>query len=263
MTIKDDVQKSAATKKRKTPASQQPQSGNVQEANGRLTGKQALALWELVIKGDGTVASKRSVKLDQSEVKGLESAGLVTVQNGPQKLKPTHGAKTYVTDAGWAWANHQGFAARLSRTPVAASVLEALLDKVGAYLKVHDLALDHLLRPRRDDPEPSEAATPVSEERSRSVSGEVASPAALEERIRAAYLRVTKGALNEYVKLALLRAELRGEAVELVDAELRAMQQRGGAVLYPIDDPQRLRPEDEAAALRISGERRDLLCIMR
>jgi hypothetical protein len=39
------------------------------------------------------------------------------------------------------------------------------------------------------------------------------------------------------------------------------MQERGGAVLYPIDDPQRLRPEDDAAALRVSGERRDLLCI--
>jgi hypothetical protein len=86
-------------------------------------------------------------------------------------------------------------------------------------------------------------------------------PATIEERIRAAYLRVTGGALNQYVKLAQLRAQLRDEPVEVVDDELRRMQQRGGAVLYPIDDPQRLRPGDDAAALRVAGERRDLLLI--
>lgn len=41
------------------------------------------------------------------------------------------------------------------------------------------------------------------------------------------------------------------------------MQQRGGAVLYAIDDLQRIRPEDTVAALRVAGERRDLLIITR
>ena len=242
-----------------------------------MTGKQALALWELVIKGDGTTAGQRSIKLDQSEVKGLESARLITVEKGPRKKDPAWGSKLHVTDAGWDWVNQQGFTARLSQTRAAVPVLAALLDKVGKYLKIHDLALDHLLRPRRADAEHDEATSTAVAQRTEPAPGDAApaatvderggpapgeaAPAALEARIRAAYLHVTGGALNQYVRLALLRARLGDEQAEAVDAALRGMQQRGGAVLYPIDDPQRLRPEDDAAALQVSGERRDLLCI--
>lgn len=81
------------------------------------------------------------------------------------------------------------------------------------------------------------------------------------EQIRASYLRLTGGKLNQYVRLAPLRAEISGVARDAVDAELIAMQQRSEAILYPIDDPQRLRSEDNAAALRVSGERRDLLLL--
>lgn len=265
MTTKDDdAQKSAATRKRKSaqpkPPKRPTKAEDVQKANGGLTGKQALALWELIVMGDAKLVTELSVKLEQPEVKGLESAGLVTVQRRPRKNQPNYGSKLYVTDEAWDWANRQGFRAILSRTSVAASVLEALLVKVGAYLKLHDLALDHLLRPRRDDPEPGDAASITVKERSGTVPNE-ASPTTLEERIRAAYLRVTSGALNKYVRLAPLRAELRDDAVEAVDAELRAMQQRGGTLLYPIDDPQQLHQEDDAAALQVSGERRDLLFI--
>lgn len=80
---------------------------------------------------------------------------------------------------------------------------------------------------------------------------------------RAAYLRVTNGALNNFVRLAQLRTELPDEETEDVNAELRRMQQRGVAVLYPIDDLQRIRPEDNAAALYVAGERRDLFLIKR
>lgn len=266
MTTKDDdAQKSAQPKPPKAPkapkAPKRPtKAEDVLKANGGLTGKQALALWELIVMGDAKLVTALSAKLEQPEVKALERAGLVTVQRRPQKNKPDYGSKLYVTDEAWDWANRQGFTAILSRTPVAASLLEALLVKVGAYLKLHDLALDHLLRPRRDVPESGDAASIAVEERSGAVPNQAA-PTTLEERIQAAYLRVTNGALNQQVRLALLRTELRGEAVDAVNMELRAMQQRGNAVLYPVDDPQALRPEDDAAALQVSGERRDLLFI--
>lgn len=80
----------------------------------------------------------------------------------------------------------------------------------------------------------------------------------LPARIRAAWLRAG-GDANTYVRLALLRAELPNEPREDVDAELRAMQGRGECILYPIDAPQRLQPEDNAAAMRVGGERRDLV----
>lgn len=264
MTTKDQSQESAASRKRKGTASSERTSGDAPAANGGLTRMQALALWELIIKGDGTTATQRSVKLEWAEVKGLEGTGLVTVVPGRTKKGPANGAKLYVTDEGWAWANHQGLKARLSSSKVAVSVLEALLAKIGKYMEVRELALDHVLRPRRPEPEaepvPKDTAATATQESAVPPPGKAES-AALEERIRAAYLRVTGGALNKYVRLALLRAQLGDEPVEAVDAELRQMQQRGGAVLYPIDDPQRIRPEDNVAALRIAGERRDLLCI--
>lgn len=238
----DGKKKKRRTRKRPAPASEKrKRAADAPDANGGLTGKQALALWELVLLGDGKSASKRAVKLTPVEVKGLENAGFVTIESGRTKRGPMWGSKLHLTDEAWAWANQQGLKGHLSRSPVAARLLEKLLGKIGHYLETHDLPLDHVLRPRRAEVEPA--------------------PATLEERIRAAYLRVTGGSLNKYVRLALLRAELRGEPAEAVDAELRAMQQRGGAVLYPIDAPQRLRPEDDAAALRVAGERRDLLCI--
>ena len=79
----------------------------------------------------------------------------------------------------------------------------------------------------------------------------------LTTRIKAAYNRVT-GGQRDHVKLAVLRAELPGESRNLVDDELRAMQRRGEAVLYPIDDPQRITRDDDKAALYVAGERRDL-----
>jgi hypothetical protein len=88
-------------------------------------------------------------------------------------------------------------------------------------------------------------------------------PADLKARVREAYLRVTGGEVMRYVRLADLRRRLPGEPTEAVDAVLREMQMQGEAVLYPIDDPQRLRPEDNAAAIRVAGERRDLLLVKR
>jgi hypothetical protein len=260
MTTEEGAKKKVRKKK---PAGRAvPKEASAAVPASRLTGMQSLALWELVLEGDGKTAKSRFVSLDRADLKGLESAGMITIVPGPRKKTPTYGEKVYLTDAAWEWANRSGLEAHLARTPVAARVLQAFLSKVKQFLEVQELALDHLLRPRRPTAEPEETTHPSSGEHA-----ETAPPATvaadMEQRIRAAYLRVTQGALNEYVRLALLRAELAGEPIEAVDAELRAMQQRGNAVLYPIDDPQRIRPEDDAAAMRVSGERRDLLCIMR
>jgi hypothetical protein len=204
-----------------------------------LTPKQALALWKLVLVGDGQLLNaKFRPQLDPGEVRGLVSAGLVSVTPGRNRSR-----RISLTEKGWSWAE-RGFSASVSRSAAAAPVLEALLAKMGAYLGVHGLALDDLLRPRRAAKEP-----------------EV--PASLDERIRDAYLRATGGRFNEHVRLAALRALLPGEHAVELDAALLDLQRRGAAVLYPIDDPQALGPEDAAAALWLTGARRDLVCIER
>jgi hypothetical protein len=259
MTTKEQAPKGA---KRSAAPKRPKRSGAPNEANAGLTGKQVLALWELVISGDGKTATQRRIKIDRIDMDALAHARLITIESGRRKNDPAFGSKLHVTDEGWAWVNHQGFRVSLAPTKAAVPVFEALLDKVGKYLAVHGLALDDLLRPRRAEPEREEGA-PAAHERPVDAGEHAGTAAALERRIREAYLRVTGQVLSQYVRLAQIRAELPGEAAEVVDEELRQMQQRGGTVLYPIDDPQRLRPEDDAAALRVAGERRDLVCITR
>lgn len=256
MTKKNEGQKRATKKTKKaSPTPTQQRALSAQEANGGLTERQALAVWELIIKGDGKTASQRSVELAQADVKSLVDAGLITVENGPRPKTPGWMSRLQVTDKGWAWANQQGLAVRVASVQATAIVLEALLAKIGAYLRIRELGLHQLLAPRPADPQPVEPTSTPPRERTDPA------PATLEERIRAAYLRVTGGVMNQHVKLALLRAALGDEPTAAVDEELRRMQQKGTTFLYPIDDPVRLRPEDEAAALRVAGERRDLVCI--
>ncbi|WP_437924640.1 hypothetical protein WMF37_37305 [Sorangium sp. So ce291] len=262
MTTTADAQKKRATKKRTRPAQEKRTASEVERANGGLTGMQVFALWVLLLTGDGKPLSQQKVKLDRAALKGLERARLITIEPGRQKKNPAHGAKFHVTDEGWAWANGQGLAAAFARTRSAAMLLEELLARLGKYMEIHGLALDHVLRPRTVEQAATEDASTRHETPDASAPRD-AEPAALEEQIRAAYLRVTGGVLNEYVRLALLRAQLGDAPVEAVDTELRQMQRRGGAVLYPIGDPKQILPEDDAAALRVSGERRDLLCIER
>ncbi|WP_437894096.1 hypothetical protein [Sorangium sp. So ce124] len=262
MTTKANAPKRRATKKRTRPAPKKRTPSDVERANGGLTGKQVFALWALLLTGDGKPLSQQKVTLDRAALKGLEGARMISIEPGIRKNDPAYGAKFHVTDEGWVWANRQGLAATFARTSSAAAVLEALLARLAKYMEVHGLALDHLLRPRPAAPEATASAA-TRPEAPGAPAPRAAEPAALEDRILAAYLRVTGGVLNEFVRLAQLRAQLGEAPAGAVDEALRQMQRQGGAVLYPIDDPQRIRPEDDAAALQVSGERRDLFCITR
>jgi hypothetical protein len=248
MTKPSKGQKSVATAKKKGSPAPKMERRDPKKMNGGLAEKQVLALWELIVTGDGKMAKERLVELKPSDVKSLVNAGLITVENGPRPKQPSYMSKIHLADKAWRWANHEGLNVCVPRRGQAtALVFEALLVKMGDYLQKRKLGLHQLLAPRAADPEPVEPAQLAG--------------ATLEERIRSAYLRVTGGALNQQIDLAHLRAALGGEPVEAVNEELRHMQERGSIVLYPTDDPQRLRPEDEAAAMRVAGERRDVVAI--
>jgi hypothetical protein len=244
MTKKGNTRKRNA--KKGSPKKSSPKKSSAPKRNDGLTPKQALVMWKLILLGAPPRRSTFSPKLTSTDVRTLVATGLITVDSGPRKADPAWGSKLHLTDRGWAWASSQGLAGNLSPCRVAAPVFEALLVKIGAYLEVQGLALDDLLRPRRAEQSP--AAT---------------TPDGLENRIRKAYLQATGGKYNEFIKLVQLRTKLPTDQTSAVDAELLQMQQRGDALLYPIDDPQRLSPEDESAALQVAGARRDLICINR
>lgn len=69
------------------------------------------------------------------------------------------------------------------------------------------------------------------------------------------------GAWNVYVRLADIRAQLGGVESATYAPAVRAIQAAGDAVVYPIDFPPRRTREDDAAAILVAGERRDLVCV--
>ena len=86
----------------------------------------------------------------------------------------------------------------------------------------------------------------------------------LSQQIRDAYCRTSGGRWNVRVRLADLRGALPGVPREEFDGALLALETAGALVLYPLDDPQEIRPGDEAAALPNSlGIRRHILYIER
>ena len=86
----------------------------------------------------------------------------------------------------------------------------------------------------------------------------------LSQRIREAYCRASAGRWNVRVRLAHLREILPGVPREKLDAAILAQESAGSLVLYPLDDPQEIRPEDEAAAIPNSlGSCRHIMYIER
>lgn len=116
--------------------------------------------------------------------------------------------------------------------PNASDLLRAVLSHLHDYLRKSDHALADLVsRGSSDD---------------------------LEHRVRGACLDLAHGAVKERVRLKDLRAKLPTARDEL-DAALLRMQTEGKLVLYRMDNPAELTPEDEVAALYIAGNPRHLV----
>lgn len=80
----------------------------------------------------------------------------------------------------------------------------------------------------------------------------------IQEQIREAYFRKTRGALKERVFLKDLRPKV-GVLTEDFDQALLALQQQGKVVLMGLDNPMERTPEIEAAAVHIAGRPRFLI----
>jgi hypothetical protein len=80
----------------------------------------------------------------------------------------------------------------------------------------------------------------------------------IEDQIREAYLRETRGAVKERVLLKDLRSKI-GVQSQDFDQTLLAMQQQGKVVLMGLDNPLERTPDVEAAAIHIAGSPRYLV----
>lgn len=202
---------------------------------------QTLFLWRLLATEGSEFLKKIKPEVDAKERKALESAGLIAVEKRKESDKKGARASMFIrlTEQGWDWAATH-LDADFSKTLNAAPVLHAILCKLKSHLERSGMSLaDFMCPPEVNPPKSKEAGSATSQ---------LAADSAV--RVRAAYCQASGGRWNVRVRLADLRRLLFDVPRDALDTTLLQMEREGSLVLYPLDDPQEVRPEDESAGLR-------------
>ena len=214
--------------------------------------KQTLLVWVLLFTGTEPTITDVKPKISPKERDQMAEAGLIRLE------KRGRSKHIVLTDKAWGWAAEHLDAAFSTQSLAAASALAGLLKRLKSYLEVRNLALIDLFRPQppkpefasRPAPEPAAPASPVLVEE--------AAPS-LEASVVRAYLQASGSIWNVWVKLAEIRRRLPNISRPDLDRELLRLERVKKAVLYPLDDPQAIRPEDATAALDVAGFKRHIV----
>ena len=203
--------------------------------------RQILLLWNLMFTGREPMISRLEPPLNPAQRRELEKAGLIELE---QRGRARH---VVLTDKAWVWAAEH-LDAEIMASKFAVGALAGLLKMLDRHLKRHRIALGAFAAEGEIDgiePEPESGTA-----------GET-----LEERIRSAYLNVSGGGFNVRIRLAQLKSNLADVPADSLAEALIRMQKTGrhGLVLWPLDDPRDIFPEDEAAAVNVAGVRRHIV----
>ncbi len=206
-----------------------------------VTEKQALALFSLVFAKDPerqrpNLTAFKARGVDASSRKQLEKLGLIECE------KVGRGAqRVLLTEAGWAWAADHLTHALPRQSYQGTRVLEEVLQALAGFLRQRQVALAEL------------ASTPPSTPASPVVSGDLAA------RVRAASLALAGGQSSRRVRISDVRRSLDDVARDTLDRVLLDLQRQEKLVLYSIDDPTDIRPEDRRDAVMVAGTPRHIL----
>ncbi|HET9954428.1 MAG TPA: hypothetical protein VFQ61_07985 [Polyangiaceae bacterium] len=205
---------------------------------------------------DPSVKALKSVKFRRE----LEAAGVVRVE---RRGRSSH---LILEDEAWDFA-FKYLHSELPTTPRASKVLEHVLGKLRLFLESHEHSLlDLLAGETAAEPKPHvEASSAVmsnvrtaGDTAVRVESDATCGPPDYERAVREACLALAHGQTRRRVRLKDLREMVRVERTSL-DRTLVAMQTAGRLVLYKLDNPSELSPEDDSAALWIAGQPRHLV----
>ncbi len=203
--------------------------------------RQVLFLWNILFAGQEPRLSDAVPKLRPDERRPLEEAGWIRLE------KRGRSRHVVPTETAWAWAVAHLDAEIPARSPAASPVLRALLRQVKAFAETRHVSLTDILRPK-----PRGEVVPTAAASSRVLEN-------LEQLIRKAYLTASGSAWGVWVKLAELRRLLPKIPRPALDKELLRLQKDKQAVLYPIDNPQSIKPEDRDAAIDVLGFKRHIV----
>lgn len=163
----------------------------------------------------------------------LVQAGLIETskRRSPSTARPA--IYLELTDRGWAWCSaHLGDPIGQGSPALVAGVLSGTLALLARFIErqPHTHSLGHLVL---------QAGPPAC----------AAPPEGLDAQIGAACLALAGGQPKVRIRLVHLRARLPAIAREVLDRALLDLERDGVLVLYPLDDPREIGPDDRAAAL--------------
>lgn len=222
--------------------------------------KLTLLIWVLLFTGGEPSLSQVKPKISPQERAWLESAGLIRMD------KRGRFKHIVLTDKAWGWAAEHLDSAFSHKSLAAAPALGGLLKRLKAFLEARELALADFLQPLpakpEAKPEPKLGPKPVINEPAPAPppAAPPAVPAAgLEAAVVRAYLQASGGVWGVWIKLTEIRKRLPDVPRPDLDRELLRLEKAKRAILYPIEDSEALRPEDEAAALTVAGFKRHIV----
>ncbi|MDM8549388.1 hypothetical protein QUF72_04885 [Desulfobacterales bacterium HSG2] len=213
--------------------------------------RQVLYLWKLLVSDEGIPLGqvKPATAAERNE---LEKNGLIDVS--PKTKTPKGGYTKYVTlsEHGWLWAS-ENIDAEISRSQEAAMVLHQVFCKLKGFLKNNEnMALARLFAPKiLSDINPLEPAEKSNTQERQ--------PENLEDIIREAYYQLSGGKWNFRVRLYDLRQSLASVPRSELDTKLLSMQKEKKLVIYKLDDPSEITPEDDHASIDILGTKKHIV----
>ncbi len=223
---------------------------------------QTLFLWRLLADDGGAFQQGLKPDLPKPKRDPLVKAGLLEVVKRRKSEKARPANFLQLTDAGWDWAAEHLDAEVSARSTAAGPILRSLMTKLKSHLERQNVSLADFVRPPGEEMVQDEeledagvaanrqtvAVPSITETASQLPTGE-AMPAPAVERVRSVCERLSQSQRGVRIYLADVRQELVDLRRADVDAALRQLERERVLVLYPLDNPQEIRPQDAEAAL--------------
>jgi len=214
---------------------------------------QTLALWSLFFTDQAPpMQSKLKPKLDPKQRKELIDAGLITLK------KKGRASYVFLTEKAWAWASDH-LDAPFSHTTNAAAPFASLLSTLKKYMTAQGIPLVEMLNPSETISSDEKKALRPTPEKAPGATAGGGNDEHREQRVKRAYLEASGGQWDVRVRMADMRKKLMDIPPKSLDAILRKMQLDQKLILYPLDDPSEISPEDDAAVVVAGGRKNHIL----
>ena len=225
---------------------------------------ETLILWRLLANGGGDFNKDIKPQLTKSRRDKLVRAGLIAVEKQKNLQTGCRCNHVALTDAGWQWAEAHLDQDVSSRSTAAGPILQSIMTRLKAHLAHHQLSLAAFIDPscdaRVDDAMACDAGAdsgPRCDHRLSDAANATATvpipptngSAELQRRVVSTCRKLANGRPAARIRLAALRAALTNISRKQLDMTLLDMEASELAVLYPLDNPRELSPDDMEAAL--------------